>query len=152
SHDAAGSDLDVVSDANISQDLRARSHHHAVAQRGVALTSILARTTQSYALIQQHVITDFRGLTNHDAHSVIDEETASDASSGMDLYAGNGSRELAHHARGRIPSGAIEPVREAMQQNGMHAGITQQDFEHTACGRVTPEYRIDLLPQCAKHV
>src|SRR5262249_16596773 len=57
-----------------------------------------------------------------------------------------------HHARGRIPSGAIEPVREAMQQNGMHAGITQQDFEHTACGRVTPEYRIDLLPQCAKHV
>ena len=63
----------------------------------MALAVLLAGAAQRDALVQQHVVADLRGLADHHAHAVIDEEAAADARAGMNLDARQSARKLADH-------------------------------------------------------
>src|SRR6266542_195854 len=64
----ARADLHVIAYANIAQDFGARPDHDVVAQRRVALALFIARAAQRYALVEQAVVADLRGLADHYAH------------------------------------------------------------------------------------
>src|SRR5208283_125694 len=89
----AGADFHVISDSDVPEHPGAASDHDAVAESGMTLASLVSRAAKCDALIKQHVFADLDGFPDHHAHPVIDEETASDNGSRVDIYSG---QEPAH--------------------------------------------------------
>jgi hypothetical protein len=102
-------------------------------------------------LIKQHIIADFRSLTNDDAHSVIDETSPSDGGAGMDLDAGDGSIKLRNNPRQQRESLKVHAVSGPMQQDGMKAGVTEENLKRALGGWIAVENRVDLFPDGPKH-
>jgi len=65
----------------------------------MALALLLAGSAERDALVEQHVIADFRGLADHHAHPVIDKAPPADGGAGMDLDSRNSSIELRNNSR-----------------------------------------------------
>ena len=82
------SNLDVISDSDISQHGRARADNDTVADRGMSFTRFITGAAQRHVLIEQHVISDLGRLTNHHAHPVVDEEPFADNGTGVNFDAG----------------------------------------------------------------
>ena len=93
-HYRTRANLDVVADPDIAQNLGARPHHHAVAQRRMPLAFLAARTAQRHVLVQQHVIADFGGFADHHTHAMVDKKTPANGGAGMDFDAGHKTGEL----------------------------------------------------------
>ena len=55
----------------------------------------------------------------------------------------------ARHQR-HVP--AVQPVRQAVRQDGVKAGVAKEDLEHAFGGRVFPEDGVDLFTDGAEHV
>jgi hypothetical protein len=102
---------------------------------------------QRYALVEQHIITDFRRLADHNPQTVINEETTADPGAGMDLDSGHKARELRNHAGGYVSSPPVEPMSSAMKENSVQPRIAEQNLETALGGRVFPFDRADLLAQ-----
>ena len=94
-----------------------------------------------------HVVADLGGLADHHAHAVVDEEAAADRRAGMDLDAGEEAAELRDEAAAQLPVAPPEPVRQAMENQGMQPGIAEYDLQPRSCGRIALEDRLDILAQ-----
>jgi len=46
---------------------------------------------------------------------------------------------------------AVQPVGQAMQENGVKAGVTEKNLDHAFGGGVFPENRGDLFSDGLKH-
>src|SRR5579883_3260687 len=106
-HHRPGAHFNVVADLNIAEDARARADHHAVSDGGMALAGRFPSASERYALIEQHVVADFRRLADHHPHAVVDEQTPADPGAGMNLDSRQASRELAQHPGQREPSRTV---------------------------------------------
>src|SRR5471032_93785 len=71
-----------------TEHLGARPYHHAITQSRVALAFIPGGAAQRHAFIQGHVITDFGGLANHNAHAMVDKEATPHLGTRVNLDAG----------------------------------------------------------------
>ncbi len=71
---------------------------------GVALGLSKNLTTQGDAVINHDAISDFGGLTNHDAHAVVNEETAANGGSRVNLNAGEEAVNLRQNSCRATPS------------------------------------------------
>lgn len=139
------SDLYVVSELDVSQDGGARSNHHPIANRRMPFTPLVAGTAQRDALIQQNVVAHFGRFTNYHAGSVIDEKALADLSARMNLNACYDSRALRYESRHNVAFVPVEPVRNAVEQDRMQAGIAKQDFETALGGWVFSFDRLDVF-------
>ena len=115
------------------------------------LAFLLAGSAQRHALIQQHVVADFGGFADHDAHAVVDEAASSDVRARMDLDAGHGPVELRNDARQQRETADVQPVRQPVQQDGMKAGVTEKNLDRALGGWIAAENGIDLFPDGSKH-
>ena len=66
----------------------ARTDHDAIADRRMAFTSILGSRSERYIVIEHHLVTNDRSLSDHYSHAVVDEESPADPSPRMDLDPG----------------------------------------------------------------
>jgi hypothetical protein len=139
------SNLYVIADVNVAEDLRAGSDHRAIAYGRVTLAAVFSGTAESHALVQQNIVADFRGFSDYYAHSMIDKAAAADGGAGVNFDAGHGARELGDHAGEREPSGFVNAVRDSVQDNGVEAGVAEENFQHAARRRVAAENGVDLF-------
>jgi hypothetical protein len=123
-----------------------RAHNNAVAQGWMAFLTQTTRAPKSNPLVQGHVITNYRSLTNHNPHAVINEEPLTNLCGGMDLDARDGSIELRDDSRENGDSSTIQSVRKPMQLSRVKPGITEHHFEGAARSGVTLEYCLDISP------
>src|SRR5450759_5127538 len=135
--------LHVIADSNVAQHFRARAHHHVVADGGMALALLVAGTAQGHALVEQHVVANLRGLADHHAGTVVDEEAASDGGAGMNLDPGKEAADLRDHARHQRHAPAVQAVRQAVHQDGVEARVAEKNLQPTLGGRVLPEDGVD---------
>src|SRR5579862_339955 len=147
----SGANFDVVADADVAEYLGSGADHHAVAESGVALAFFAAGAAERDSLVEQDIISDLGGLADYDSGAVIDEEASADGGAGMDLDSGEEAAGLGDHSRNERDAPAIEPMGEAMSQNGVEAGVTEKDFNDALGRRVFPENGVDLFPDGAKH-
>ena len=84
----------MSADINGAQHLRARADDRTIVHGGMALDVVKRGSTQCYLVIQGHIITDFRGFSNHYALAMVDEKAAANACGGMNLNAGEGTGRL----------------------------------------------------------
>jgi hypothetical protein len=59
--------------------------------------------------------------------------------------------ELRENARSERKTRAVQLVAQPMQQNGMEAGIAEEDFDGALRSGIATEDGIDLFPEGAEH-
>jgi len=102
----------------------------------VALAGVLAGAAQRDAVVDGAVVADLGGLAEDDAHAVIDEQALADLCAGVDLDAGLMPAVLADPAGQEEVLMLIQPVRDAVVDQDVKAGVQQNDLQHAACGGV----------------
>ena len=112
----------------------------------MAFASLVSGSAQSHVLINQNVVANLGGLSDHDAHAVVDEKPAADRRAGMDLNAGEKARYLRNHSRQQRYIRVVEPVRETMQQDRVKSRIAKENLEDALGGRVFAKDGVDLFP------
>ena len=148
---AAGADAGVVADVDIAEDLGTAADDNVVAEGGVALAGFFPGAAERDALIEKAVIPDLGGFADDDAHAVIDEETAADGGAGMNFDAGKPAGGLGNETGNEGDAGLIKRVGEAMEKDGVEAGITEQNLDNTLGGGVFAEDSVDLFLDRSEH-
>jgi hypothetical protein len=82
---------------------------------------------------------------------VIDETSPSDGRTGMDFDARDGSVKLRNNPRKQRESLKVHAVSGPMQQDGMKAGVTEENLKRALGGWIAVENRVDLFPDGPKH-
>ena len=122
-----------------------------ILDRRMAFFLLEAGAAKRHALVDQHVVADFRGLADHDAHAVIDEEAPADVRAGMDFDAGDPARELAQQPAEQLQLMLPQPMRHAIEPDGVQSRIAEHHFERGARGRVAVEDRLDVFAHSAQN-
>jgi hypothetical protein len=78
-------DRAIVADGYRADQLCSSSDDDPVTNCGVALHRVKRLTTQSHTVIDENVITDYRGLSNDHPNAVIDHKALTDFSPWVDL-------------------------------------------------------------------
>ena len=128
-HDRTGADAAVLANSDVAENFRAAADHHAVFDRGMPLAVLLAGASESHALIESHIVADDRGLADHDAHAVIDEQAAPNLRAGMNFDSGQQTRNLREPAREQEKRMIPEPVIHAIEPDRMQAGVAEKYFQ-----------------------
>src|SRR4051794_35823999 len=110
------------------------------------LAALAAGAAQRDALVQQNVVTDDSGFTDHHARAVINEEPAPDHRAGVNLDLGEEAADLREDTRQQRDVPAIKFMGEAVRQDGVEPRIAEEDFDDALGRRIFPENGLDLLP------
>jgi len=116
----------VVADRDVAQHLGAGADLHIAADGRMALASGIADAAEGDAVEQLDMVAEHRGLADHDAHAVVDEQAFADGGAGMDLDAGEQAGQLRDQPRQEEPADAVEDMRKLVQKPGPDAGIQQK--------------------------
>ena len=71
-----------MADLDIAENLRARPNQHAAADLRMAVPVFLAGATQRDTMQDRDVVLDHRGLADHEAGAVVEEDTPADLAAG----------------------------------------------------------------------
>ncbi len=82
---------------------------------------------------------------------MIDEKARTEHGARMDFDAGQESTDVGDEASESLQSMGPEPVRDAMEEEGMKTRITQEDFEGAASRRVTIQGSPDVPLEGFEH-
>jgi hypothetical protein len=58
---------------------------------------------------------------------------------------------LRENPRQQHKAGLVHPVTDAVQQNGVEAGVAEKDFDGALRGRIAAENGVNLLPDRSEH-
>ena len=150
-NDRSGADLDVVADVDVAEDLGAGSHDHSIAESGVTFALLAASTAERDALVEQDIVSNLGSFADDDSRAVIDEEAAAECGAWVDFNPGKEAADLRDQPGDEGDAPTVEFMGEAVGQDGMKAGVAEEDFNDAFSSRVLPEDGIDLFPDGAKH-
>ena len=102
----------------------------------MALAGVLAGAAQRDAVVDGAVVTDLSRLAEDDAHAVVDEQAPADPGTGVDLDAGLMPTALADPPCQKKVPALIQPVRDAVIDQNVKAGVQQNDLQYAARGGV----------------
>ena len=135
-HHGVGRDPGVVTHPEGPQHLGSAADEHVVSDGGMALAVVLAGAAQGDAMIDQAVVADLGGLADDDAHPVVNDQAAADLGAGVDLNAGDVAGQLGVQAGQEGKVVTVEPVGDAVEDDGVDAGVEEKDLQLAAGGRV----------------
>jgi hypothetical protein len=116
-----------------AQHLGAGAHHHILAQRGVALGTLVQRgAAQRHALVDGAAVANFGRFAHHHAHGVVEEHAFADLGAGVDFNAGEPARKVRDEAPQPFEPVRPAPVRRPVQPHGVQAGVTGDDLPGAA--------------------
>ena len=99
------------------------------------LTLLFTSSAERNALIQCNVVTDLRGLSDHDTVTVVDKQSPADRCAGMDLNAGLPRSTLRDPARQQIMPLQIMTVRSLISPLRAETRI-QENFKDAVDRRI----------------
>src|SRR5262244_419484 len=138
-------------DGEAADDLRARSHHHVVGEGGVPLLPLVAGAAESHPLEQAHVPPDLGRLADDHSHAIVDEESGSKLGRGMDLDAREEAAQVRQPTGSGRPSRPPQGMRNAVDPDGVDAGVAQYDLEGGARGRIALQHGSNVLAHRFEH-
>ena len=95
----------------------------------VALAALEAGAAQRHPLVERHPVADLRGLADHHAGAVVDEELAADPRRRVDLDPGHRAGQVGDRPRRQRHPGLAQRVRDAVGEQRLHAGPAGEDLE-----------------------
>src|SRR5829696_9151839 len=136
-HDRTRADSGPCPNCDRAEYRRADADDRVILDGGVSLAALLPRPAQRHPLVYGDVVTDQGGLTNDNAHTVIDEDTLAEPCSRMNLDPGDRPTKMCQQTRGEKEARAPQPVRYSVQSDGMEPRRRQNRLDCRARGRVT---------------
>ncbi len=146
-----GTDLGTLAYFKGTENLRSGTNHHTVSDRGMSLALVPAGSAKGYALVKRNVIADHRGLANHDTHAMINEESAANRCTRMNLNAGKPTGDRRNGPRKPFQSQTPQPMGKPMEKQCVQTGIVGEHFKGIPGGGVPMEHAVNVFPQTLKH-
>ena len=110
----------------------------------MAVAVLLAGAAERHAVQHRHVVADRRGLADHEAGGVIEEDAAADLGRRMDVALEH-RRRAALQVIGEILAALVpEPVRQPMRLDGVEALVVEHRLDEAVGGRIAVERRDDV--------
>ena len=91
--------------------------------------SVFTCTAECYSLVQGTVIAQLRGFAYNYSWAVVDKQSLTDGSTGVDLYTCDESCGLAYDPRREKVVFLIQRVRNAVSENCVESRVGQHDLE-----------------------
>ncbi|MNI63824.1 hypothetical protein D3C73_1192270 [compost metagenome] len=117
----------------------------------MAFPFLLAGSSECDALIDDDIVSNLAGLSNNNAHAVINEQSLADTGAGMDFYTRHEPAELRDDSRCCIPASPVQPVRNPVRPDRMQPRIGEEHLKPAACGRVIIQHRLDIRTNMLPH-
>src|SRR5579871_2052224 len=92
--DRTRADAAILSNDNVAENLGSAADDNVVFERGMAFAVFFAGAAMRDSLLEGNVVADDRCFSDHDAHTVIDKETASEFCAGMDFNSSEKAGDL----------------------------------------------------------
>src|SRR5690349_9719770 len=80
-------------------------------------------------LVEGAIIADLRGLADHHANAVVDEQAVADLCPGVDVDRRQDAAEMRDKAAGKMPAALPQPVPDPMEQQYLEPRIAQHHLE-----------------------
>ncbi len=126
----------VVSYLHRAQDLRPGAHHDVVADGRMPLPFLPGGSPKGDAVIHGHVVAHLAGLTDHDAHAVVDEKSLADLGPGMYLDTGQKPCHVGDETSEEVSLAQPEPMGEPVEQKRVESRVGKEDLGNAPCCRV----------------
>ena len=136
-YDRPGADASSRADRHRAEHRRADADDRVILDRGMSLAALLPRPAQGDPLVHGDVVADRSGLTDDDAHTMVDEDSLTNSGSRVNLDPGDRPIQLGQQAGGQEETSAPQPVRYAVQRDGVESGRGQNRLDGRAGGWVT---------------
>ena len=143
-HHRSRRDARAVADLDIADDAGARADQHAVADLRMAVAVILAGAAERDAVQHRDVVADHRGLADHEAGGVIEEDAAADLGGRMDVALEH-RRRAALQVIGEVLAALVpQPVRQPVGLDGVEALVVEHRLDEAVGRRIAVEHRDDV--------
>src|SRR5690606_19068865 len=96
-------------------------------------------------MVERAVVANNGSLAYHYAHAVVNEDAAADSGTRVDFDAGKPAGDMRTETRQPVESLLPDPVREAMHNQRMYAGVGRQYLPAGSGRRVTLENDADIF-------
>ena len=143
-HHRAGGDARAMADLDIAEDLGAGADQHAAADLRMAVPVLLAGAAERHAVQDRDVVLDHRGLADHEAGGVVEEDAAADPRGRMDVALEHRRRAALQIEREILAALAPEPVRQPMRLDGVEALVIEHRLDEAVGGRIAVDRRDDV--------
>src|SRR5690606_22947644 len=143
--DRVRSDAGSLADLDRAEDLRPRADHDARTDRRMSFLAPKRGSAERDPLVDADAVTDLGCFSDHDAHSVIDDDFP-ELRSGMDVDAGEKARQFRNETRQQRNLQAKEKMGEPMEEDRFHARVEQKDLEETLRCRIIASIIAKELP------
>jgi hypothetical protein len=102
-------------------------------------------------MIQGAIVADDRGLTDHNAHPVVDKKTSPNACTWMNLDTSEPSRDARYPASEPSKPHIPNPMRQPMHKHCMETGVACDDLPRTSCCGISIKNDADFFFYTRKH-
>ena len=128
-HDRIRANFRARTHRKTAQHLRTTTDNHARLQCWVAFRAALERcATERHALINCAIITNLGGLTNHDAHAMINEHAPPHRGTGVNFNPSEPTRDVRDKARQPIQFIQPQSMRQAVNRQCVKTGVAGNHF------------------------
>ena len=147
-----GADLRVRADRNRPEQRGTGSDQHVVADRRMPLAAVFSGSTERHVVKHHAAIADLRGLTDHHARPVVDEEGPADARARVDLHARPEARQCGQQARQqRNPPALARKMCDPVDPDGVERQVTEQRLQAARRRGVVLGDRVQVFDKCLEH-
>src|SRR5262245_28827586 len=118
----------------------------------MALALVPGRASKCDAVVERAVVGDLGGLSDDDAHAVVDEEAPADGGARMDLDAREPARQMGREPRKPLEARLPQAVGESVEQHGVETRVASDYFPRIPGRRITLEHDRDFFSYPGKHL
>ena len=109
-----------------------------------SLAATGGKAAQGDTLVDLHKVSDGGSLTDDNAGTMVDEKMMADGSAGMDVNAGGAVGILRHDSGQHRHTHAAEYIGQPVDDDGIQAGITEDDLIRSGGSRVAVQSRLHI--------
>lgn len=95
----------------------------------MTLALVLAGAPQGDTVVDEHVVPHLGGLSDDNAHAVVDDEPAADLGPGVNLNPSPEPGPLGDHPGQELPLVAVQPVGQPVIQGGVDPLVQQENLQ-----------------------
>lgn len=140
-----GADLGAISYVDSAQDSGTTADDDTIADGRMSLATILRPRPQGDIVIDHHIVSNDRSLSDHHSHAMVDEESTTDSRAWVDLDPGLPT-DVVRIDPGEESKLAIpHPMREAMAPDGVEPWIGEEDLQAGTRRWVSLHRIVDVL-------
>jgi hypothetical protein len=149
--DGTGSDAGIFSDDDVAEDLGVAADEDSFAEGGVTLAAFVAGASEGDSLIEGDVVTDDGSFPDDDARAVVDEDAAAEGGSWVDFDSCDETGELGEQAGDEAEFGSPQARGDALNPDGVEAGIAEDDHEPRTGRWVAGQDGVDVFADGGEH-